>query len=325
MSIFQRIKKALKFYHNIEAIVDDKIRTNATNIQNLIENKEHNLKYFYKKEELTKETLTCKAIGISNEIYCDHQVIVSLTTYGKRIHQVYLVIESIMQGSIKPNKIILWLDNSFKDKTLPKTLQLQQERGLEIDFCKDIRSYKKLIPTLKKYPNDIIVTIDDDIIYDFDLLEKLINSYKKQPNAIHANRIHEMTFNEIGNIKPYMQWDWKINNTTDKKKTFFATFGGGALFPSHCFDQEVFNEDVFMNICPNADDVWFNAMALKNETPVVKAYTNSILGEDYIEMAENLEEGLKAHNTNSTELSGNDIQIKAVFEKYGLINMIKSK
>ncbi len=49
-------------------------------------------------------------------------------------------------------------------------------KGLTIDWCEDIKSYKKLIPTLKKYPDAIIVTADDDLIYDNKWLEQLYNA-----------------------------------------------------------------------------------------------------------------------------------------------------
>ena len=59
---------------------------------------------------------------------------------------------------------------------------------LEVRYCKDIRSYKKLIPALRSYPDDAIITIDDDAIYHIDLIEKLVNSYIKDPQFIYFNR-----------------------------------------------------------------------------------------------------------------------------------------
>ena len=74
-------------------------------------------------------------------------------------HTTYDTIESIMEQTMKANRIILWLDYSFEKQPLPKALQLLQKRGLEIEYCKDIRSYKKLIPALKKslFPLQIYV------------------------------------------------------------------------------------------------------------------------------------------------------------------------
>jgi hypothetical protein len=96
----------------------------------------------------------------------DKSVIVSFTTYGEQIHEVHYVIKSIMAQTIRPNKIVLWLDESeFSESDIPLTLSSLYEFGLEIGFVSNIKSYKKYIPTAKKYPKDIIITIDDDFIY----------------------------------------------------------------------------------------------------------------------------------------------------------------
>ena len=50
-------------------------------------------------------------------------MIVTLTTFGQRLNDVYLAIESIMQGSLLPNRIILWLADDMRGKVLPVTLQ----------------------------------------------------------------------------------------------------------------------------------------------------------------------------------------------------------
>ena len=99
-----------------------------------------------------EKTLMSKEMGISGERLCDNEVVVSLTSFGKRIYDVHLAIESIMQGTVKPNRIVLWLsEEEFKGKPLPRMLEMQKARGLQVEFCEDIRSYKKLIPALKQF------------------------------------------------------------------------------------------------------------------------------------------------------------------------------
>lgn len=97
----------------------------------------------------------------------DRELIVSLTSYGCRVNSVALTIESIFQQTVKPNRIILWLssDEFLCLEDLPYSLRKLQERGLDILFCEDIRSFKKLIPTIKLYPEADILTIDDDVLY----------------------------------------------------------------------------------------------------------------------------------------------------------------
>ncbi len=259
--------------------------------------------------------------GITNQRYTDHDIIVSLTSFGKRIHDVAFTIESLMQQSMKPNRIILWLDNSFKEVKLPQSLINQQKRGLEINFCTDIRSYKKLIPSLRQFPNDAIITFDDDLLYDYDIIERLIKAYLQNPNLIHTCRANRMILDHNNKPIPYLQWNRKINEAGVNKLNFF-TGGAGTLYPPRCLDQEVLNENVFLDICKFADDVWFNAMAIKKGTLVNKVFTRSNIGEDYISNEGVQDVGLWNVNNQGERL--NDVQLKAVFDKYDLYSKLTS-
>ena len=114
-----------------------------------------------------------------------HTVTVSLTSYGDRVYSVCYVIYSILMQSVQPNRIILWLsEQEYNDENLPQSLKDLRSRGVEIAYCPDYRSYKKIIPTLRKYPEDVIITIDDDVLYGHETLEYLINAYLQEPEYI---------------------------------------------------------------------------------------------------------------------------------------------
>ncbi len=276
--------------------------------------------YTMKHDALIEKALHSTESGISKNRYCDHEVVVSLTTYGKRLYDVAVTIESIMQGSVKPNRIVLWLGEDLKDVTLPVALQLQQKRGLEIAFCKDIRSYKKLIPALRKYPEAVVITIDDDVIYHYDLVEKMVNAYIASPNHVIANRVRRISLDSKGRPTSYLHWK-ECDNSADASPLNFSIGVGGVLYPPHILPEEVLNESVFLDICKNADDVWFNAMALKAGICVKKCYTHDSRGEDFITNEDVQDVGLLQQNVNTRHgmsRCGNDIQLKAVFDKYDL-------
>ncbi len=278
--------------------------------------------YFFESRrfKLIEHILHDTESGITNQRYTDHDIIVSLTSFDKRINDVAFTIESLMQQSMKPNRIILWLDNSFQNK-LPQSLIYQQKRGLEINFCKDIRSYTKLVPSLRNYPNDAIITFDDDLLYDYDIIERLIKAYLQNPNMIHACRANRMILDHHNKPIPYLQWNRKINEVGPNRLNFL-TGVGGVLYPPRCLDEEVLNEDVFLDICKFADDVWFNAMAIKKGTLINKVYTRNHLGEDYISNEAVQDVGLWNVNNQGKRL--NDIQLKAVFDKYDLYSKLTS-
>lgn len=300
MSILVKIKKLLNLYPDMISL-------------NFMQ------QFIMRKYILEQNILSSTALGINKEKYCDHNIIVSLTTYGKRYNEVHLTIESIMEQTMKANRIILWLDYGLQKQSLPKALEKLKERGLEIMYCEDIRSYKKLIPTLKLCPQDAIITIDDDLIYEIDLLENLIMSYLSNPSYIYCHRFHKMRMNKNGVLLPYSQWEHCCNKL-EPNILNFPTTGGGTLFPPNSLDAEVFNREVFMSICEHADDVWFKAMALKKGTLVKGCYSHSKTGEDYI-LNPNVQD-VALTNINVYGPSLNNKQIHAVFEMYNLYEIL---
>ena len=193
--------------------------------------------------------------------YKREPLIVSLTSYPPRIEAVHLVIETLLKQTFRPDKLILWLsEEEFpnREKDLPKKLLQQTMRGLEIEWCEDIKSYKKLIPALKAYPDAVIVTADDDIYYHQEWLERLYRAYINNPDCIHAHRITKFYLDENDEfaIVAGGQDYWKLPSYLNK-----LVGVGGVLYPPHCFHPDVLDESKFMELAPTSDDIWFWLMA----------------------------------------------------------------
>lgn len=268
---------------------------------------------------LKYNALTSKKAGTSQADYYGDgtQVIVSLTTYGMRIYDVYLTIESLFLQTCPPNRIILWLSDKEKDKDVPETLLRQMSRGLEIMYCSDIKSYKKLIPCLKKSPNDTIITVDDDVIYNVDAIELLIKSSLSHPGCVCANWCMRITLNPTGNPKTYKHWDL-VGSVGEPSFLNFPIGCAGVLYPPHCLSNHVFDEETFTNICEYADDIWFKAMAIINGTKSIM--TKSLAHEfTYYDNPLWQDTGLTQKNI---KLDMNDQQLKAVFDKYDLYSKL---
>lgn len=290
----------------------------VTALQDLRSSLERSTRYERRYNFLIDKILSDKSLGISDEHYTNQDIVVSLTSYGRRIHEVALTIESLMQQTMKANRIVLWLSEDLKDRPLPQALVIQQTRGLEVKFCSDLRSYKKLVPQLKESPEDVIITVDDDMLFDYDVMDHLINAYRQCPSMIHSCRVRRMLFDNRGHLLPYDRWEWRcLKEGPDR--LFFITGGGGTLYPPHCLDDEVFNDNVFLDLCPDADDVWFTAMAIKKGTIINKVFTRNELGEDYIKNHHPLEQGLSEKNV---KLFGNDRQLCAVFNRYNIYDLL---
>ena len=218
-----------------------------------------------KRMELQSLVVNCTKPGVTNDKIAKEEVVVSLTTHGYRIYEASLAIESIMQGTVLPNRIVLWLDEQTQNQPLPQGLKKQQARGLEIRYTRDIKAYTKLLPAVKAFPDAAIVTIDDDIFYPEDTLELLLRGHAEHPESICAHYVKQITkkgkvFTSIPKLPP-------VNHVDASKKYFFEGFAG-TLYPPHCFSNELFNEEVFMKTTPYADDVWYNVLALKENISI---------------------------------------------------------
>lgn len=277
----------------------------------IIEHYYFEVRYYIKQVWIEDKVLHDNTPGITTANIADKEIIISLTTYGERFYHVYITIESLMQQTVKANRIILWLDYSFKEKDIPLSLQAQMKRGLEIRYCKDLGSYKKLIPTLKEFPESIIITVDDDVIYNIRTIEKLVTAYNHNPQFIYCNRMHRIKCDDSHKVLPYRQWEKGVMDT--KESIFNFPVGiGGILYPPHCFNNEIFNEEFFLKNCPNGDDIWFKAMALLNGFQSKRAEI-SFTQDDYMENDILSQRGLQKENVKKNL---NDIKFSNVYNTY---------
>lgn len=245
-----------------------------------------------------------------------NNIAVSLTSYGRRVSSTlpYTLYYLLLQ-KVKPSKIYLWLDNvNWNENNIPWKLKFLVNQGIEIKFCKDIRSYKKLVYALPLCTNTPIVTIDDDVIYSRSLIKDFMFLHKNHPNSVISFRYRQPKWNEKGKtLLPYSQWSQAFNAP---KTTSPLPIGvGGILYPPGCFNDDVFNESVFMQLCPKADDIWFWAMETMNGTKIL-GY-NKMMFYPFDFFYQKIHRGASLYDSNVGS-SENDNQIKAVLDYYSL-------
>ena len=245
----------------------------------------------------------------------EKQLIVSLTSFPAAISYAVQAIQSVIDGSVLPDKIVLYLTASqFPNREIPQELQdlIDKNPIFEIRFYEEnIRSYTKLIPALQDFPNDIIVTIDDDILYGKNMLQRLFQIHKKYPDAIIGHRVRHFKPNA-----PYRKWErYKgfryILKNLQPKFSNVQTGVGGVLYPPHSLKKEMLDSKIFMEIAPTVDDMWFWLAAVANGTkiaPVPFGYCKP-KGLDKPE-----EISLKQININKIDV--NRMVVEKIFEKY---------
>lgn len=190
-----------------------------------------------------------------------HPLVVSLTSYPPRFSTLHLTLKSLLLQSVRPTHLILWIASADAG-LLPRQVTALKRDGLEIRYCEDIKSYKKIIPTLASFPDAMVVTADDDIYYWRAWLLELLEESHKYPHDVIAHRVHRVQYDHE-TILPYRSWLESVPDSSLHLANF-PTGIGGVLYPPGCFHPDVIDREKFMRLCPNADDVWLYWMTRLN-------------------------------------------------------------
>lgn len=201
------------------------------------------------------------------------QVVVSMTSFPAAIEYAGKAVQSLLNGSVLPDRLVLYLTFSqFTDTKIPDSLlKLAEESPVfEIrDYPRDIRSYRKLVPALDDFPGAVIVTVDDDVDYHPHMLRDLLRLHSTHPHAVLAHRAKLM---KPG--KPYRSWSkYRWYDFVFKKihSGFrnIQTGVGGVLYPPDALKRDMIDVELFTRIAPTTDDIWFWAAAVANGTPII--------------------------------------------------------
>ena len=260
---------------------------------------------YFKQKKFISESISQSAVV--------EGLVVSVTSFPKRFRLLHINLASILNQSVRAEKVILWLDKG-DEKLLPKaTLQLKQ-LGLEIRISPfdNLRSYKKLLPTLKELPEYDVITADDDIIYPHNWIKGLLAEREAHPEAISAYVCRNIQFDNDRNILPYNKWNRVPDESTPPSVSLMGIGFAGIYYPNNCLPSEVFNVPLIKELCATGDDLWFKVMSVLGEVPYIK--TSAPFGKEiYLPGSQGV--SLKKVNI---RLDQNRINMEKILQHYNL-------
>ena len=238
------------------------------------------------------------------------KIIISLTSYPGRISLVWMTAASLLNQTKKPYKVILWLaKEEFPKEELPASLRRLKKRGLEIEFCEDLKPHKKYFYTMQKYPDCFVVTADDDIFYPENFLEKLWKGYEKYPDTIICHWSHKIGMDEHGNFLPYNSWE---DNREDEPSFLNLAVGcNGVLYPPEALGEEAFQIEKIKGLALFTDDLWLKCMSVQSGKKVINCNPEVLI---YFNNIRAGKAGLWKKNASGE--GRNDIVWKALMEAY---------
>lgn len=180
----------------------------------------------------------------------------------------------------------------------------------------NIMPHKKYFYAMQEFPNDIIITFDDDVVYSPFTISSLIKTHFAFPECVCARRVHRIIF-EDGVMIPYNKWEFNCTSLKKPSYMLFATGIGGVLYPPNSLYKCALDIERVKNECLRADDVWLKVMEMLAETKVTWTRCLLIVPPD---VKQNQSIGLAQGNVNRNQ---NDIYMMELEEKYHYMRTIR--
>ena len=198
------------------------------------------------------------------------EIVVSMTSYPKRFAGLPETLKSLLNQTVKPDGIVVYLDCGKEDLT-PELLAMRRY-GITFRFvAENLKAHLKYFHALRDFPGALVITADDDMIYTDDLIETLVDSWRKHPDCVSARRVHRMEFRADGSLKPYDDWTFECRSLKTPSDELVATGIGGVLYPPGVFDDRVFDGAAIREQCLGNDDIWLKWHELRLGIQVVWA------------------------------------------------------
>lgn len=249
-------------------------------------------------------------------------VIVSLTSFPKRIGSLWMVIDSIMRQSTRPAQVQLYLaKDEFPDGKdgLPKRLLKYIDLGLDVRFKEDnLMSHKKYFYALRENKGKLVVTVDDDCYYHPTTIGNLLKTHRAHPRCVCCNTL-KVIRHDNGAALPYAEWYRPAAEDIIGEDIANIAIGfNGVLYPTELFEEAelMFDVDTIRECAPRADDLWLKAVELIHGIGIAGGDFMcpgiSILGSQVVAL----------YSTNTGANAQNDIQWKQLDERFGLRKML---
>ena len=225
--------------------------------------------------------------GTNTGITRNIPVIVSLHADSKDYNKLPITIYSLLNQSKKPDKLILWLDDSENLQNLPYEITQFIKNGLEIKFVKFLNNYTSTYYSIKNFPEAINVTAENCYYYRHHWLKKLYLSYASHTEDIHVHLAHQIKVKE-NKIISSEHWDNFVNKETASFSNILDK-RGGVLYPPNCFGKDFLRDDIFLKHVPINDNLWYWTMALlyNRKIRVAKNHIKFTLTTSYLKQFKN--------------------------------------
>jgi hypothetical protein len=167
-------------------------------------------------------------------------------------------IRSLLHQTIRPDRVILWVEPRDLQRLPGSTLALQHD-GLSIMLCEaGLGPHKKIIPAVEQYPNSYIVVADDRMMYPPYWLEGLVRGVRpglKEVLFYRGRRLNE------GPDDAGASGSRSADGIGTGEDDLMPIGRWGVLYPPAAFDPRTTDRQLLLGLAPEAEDLWLYCMA----------------------------------------------------------------
>ena len=176
-----------------------------------------------------------------------------------------------MGQTAKVDRIVINIEYSSKydEEGIRQVLCIEENsRKVLINFTKDLGPHTKLIPTLDLAgDDDYIISVDDDVLYDSYLVEKLCFQADLNPSCIICSRGRIIRKNIFGRVRNYNHWYYA--NSRVMSQSVLALGFGGVCYKKSLIDLNFIRDTAFRELAPTTDDLWFKMSSVIKGTSIL--------------------------------------------------------
>lgn len=179
------------------------------------------------------------------------------------------MIASLRNQSRAPDQIVVNLSRQpyLRDEGFAEEPPALNGAGVRLNWVENTGPYRKLLPALDlANDDDVIVTVDDDVIYHSGWLEALLDLSTRYPDDVVCVRARRMRRAPLGNWQNYKNWSSAKHFM--RGMHLLPTGCSGVLYKKHLLDLGFLADTAFKALAPTADDLWFRMAGMLQGTRI---------------------------------------------------------
>ncbi len=196
--------------------------------------------------------------------------VVSLTSTKGRLSNIFPTLYSLTAQTRKPDLIVLWLgkNGAYQGNLISRIRSM----GIRVCFREDLGPHTKYYYAFREYKNDLVITVDDDIIYHRNMVDELYGTCQKHRDCVIARRVNRMRFDQGKRLLKYKDWIWEYRDADAPAHDLLATGVGAVLYPPLVIALICREDKDFLKVSPRADDIWLKFRELSKGVKVCAVY-----------------------------------------------------